>query len=78
MGDEEVERGPYLPPSARYFGCRHCHELTYRSAQEHDKRVDAFRRNPAALRTLMDDPKALSLSQLLLALKASRLADRRS
>ena len=24
----------YLPPGARYFGCRQCHELTYRSCQE--------------------------------------------
>ncbi len=24
----------YLPPGARYFGCRHCHDLTYRSCQE--------------------------------------------
>lgn len=23
----------YLPPGARYFGCRKCHELTYRSSQ---------------------------------------------
>jgi hypothetical protein len=24
----------YLPPSARYFGCRNCHDLTYTSCQE--------------------------------------------
>lgn len=24
----------YLPPGARYFGCRKCHRLTYRSCQE--------------------------------------------
>ena len=24
----------YLPPGARYFGCRECHRLTYRSCQE--------------------------------------------
>jgi hypothetical protein len=23
----------YLPPGARYFGCRHCHDLTYTSCQ---------------------------------------------
>lgn len=22
-----------VPPGARYFGCRHCHELTYQSCQ---------------------------------------------
>lgn len=30
----------YLPPSGRYFGCRHCYELTYTSCQEshqHDR-----------------------------------------
>jgi len=24
----------YLPPGANYFGCRHCHSLTYRSSQQ--------------------------------------------
>jgi hypothetical protein len=24
----------YLPPGAKYFGCRKCHDLTYRSCQE--------------------------------------------
>jgi hypothetical protein len=24
----------------KYFGCRHCHDLTYTSCQEHNKRVD--------------------------------------
>lgn len=24
----------YLPPGARYFGCRVCHDLSYRSSQE--------------------------------------------
>jgi hypothetical protein len=27
----------YLPPHARYFGCRHRHELTYTSCQERRK-----------------------------------------
>ena len=62
----------YLPPGSRYFGCRRCHRLTYTSCQEHDKRVDALRRNPDALSALMDDAKALGTSQLLLALKALR------
>src|SRR5437868_3576307 len=31
----------YLPPGARYFGCRRCHDLTYRSSQEahHEERL---------------------------------------
>ena len=28
----------YLPPGRRYFGCRHCYNLTYISAQEGQKR----------------------------------------
>jgi hypothetical protein len=24
----------YLPPGGRYFGCRHCHQLTYTNCQE--------------------------------------------
>jgi hypothetical protein len=27
----------YLPPHARYFGCRHCHRLTYTSCRESHK-----------------------------------------
>jgi pyruvate-formate lyase-activating enzyme len=36
----------YLPPGSRYFGCRHCHNLTYQSCKEHDKRVDALAKLP--------------------------------
>jgi hypothetical protein len=60
----------YLPPRARYFGCRHCHRLTYKSCQEHDKRVDALRRNPEALAAILDNLEGASLQQLALALKA--------
>jgi hypothetical protein len=35
----------YLPPGARYFGCRGCHDLTYSSAQTHDKRLDPLFRS---------------------------------
>jgi hypothetical protein len=28
----------YLPPQARYFGCRRCHELTYRTCQRSARR----------------------------------------
>ena len=61
-----------LPPGSRHFGCRHCHELTYTSAQQHDKRVDLLRRNPVALAAIVSDPKAASIDQLTLALKALR------
>jgi hypothetical protein len=62
----------YLAPGARYFGCRRCYGLTYRSAQEHDKRVDALRRDPDALAALVNDPAAASALNLILALKALR------
>jgi hypothetical protein len=45
----------YLPPGARYYGCRRCYGLTYRSCPEHDKRVDWLRRNPEALELLSDN-----------------------
>jgi hypothetical protein len=62
----------YLPPGGRYFGCRRCYGLTYASAQEHDKRVDALRRNPEALERLMGNLKGASPRDLILALKATR------
>jgi hypothetical protein len=33
----------YLPPGARYFGCRHCHRLTYTSCQERRKHGSLYR-----------------------------------
>ena len=40
----------YLPPGGHYFGCRHCYDLTYRSSQENDKRVNALKRlGPVAI-----------------------------
>jgi hypothetical protein len=60
----------YLPPRGRYFGCRHCYDLTYTSCQEHDKRVDWLRKNPETLRRLAEHPEGASLTQLGLVLKA--------
>ena len=61
----------YLPPGGRYFGCRQCYHLTYRSVQEHDKRVDALRSNPVALHAILADPAAhLQSGRVLLAIKA--------
>lgn len=40
----------YLPPGQRAFKCRHCHNLTYRSAREHDQRLYDLSRDPVALR----------------------------
>ena len=56
----------YLPPGARYFGCRTCHNLTYRSCKEHDKRVDALMKDPDRLIALF---KEKDFSSSLLAVK---------
>lgn len=47
----------FLPAGGLYFGCRACYGLTYRSVQEHDRRVDELARLDvdelaAALRSL--------------------------
>jgi len=39
----------YLPPGARYFCCRHCHDLTYRSVQEHDNRIGYLMKHPSIM-----------------------------
>lgn len=36
----------YLPPHGRYFGCRHCYDLTYTSCQDSHK-FDSFYRMTA-------------------------------
>jgi hypothetical protein len=60
-------RRRYRLRSAWYFGCRTCQNLTYRSVQEHDKRVDRLVKHfyaiPAAL-------ESKDHSKVLLALKA--------
>jgi hypothetical protein len=60
----------YLPPGRRYFGCRHCHGLTYTSAQTHDKRMDALRRNPELMAALVANPESAPIRLLLLGLQA--------
>jgi hypothetical protein len=37
----------YSTPRERLFGCRRCHNLTYESAQKHDKRIDWLLKQPA-------------------------------
>jgi hypothetical protein len=51
----------YLPPGASYFGCRHCHRLTYTSCQESGKYAGLYRHiagnlgcDPAAVRRMMN------------------------
>jgi hypothetical protein len=43
----------YLPDQAMSFLCR-CHRLRYRSVQQHDARVDEYRRHPEKLRCVVD------------------------
>ena len=54
--------------NGKYFGCRHCYDLTYTSAQEHDKRIDALLRNPDLLINAFKKPNDLGMN--LLAMKA--------
>lgn len=51
----------------KYFGCRHCYNLTYRSQKEHDSRVDALIKNPEMFLSKLKDG---DLRGSLLALKA--------
>ena len=55
-----------------WFKCRHCYDLTYRSVQTHDTRVDALRRNPARLAAILENPGGALDTGLILALKALR------
>ena len=62
----------YLPPDARYFGCRSCYDLTYRSVQEHDHRITLLRQNPAALSEAGESLNTLSdFARFRLACKAA-------
>lgn len=62
----------YLPPGGKYYGCRHCYDLTYTSSQESDKRVSWLRRNPEALHALVNNCDNVDSSRLFLAMKALR------
>jgi hypothetical protein len=65
----------YLLPGGRSLGCRKCHDLTYRSAQEHDKRVDALlKRPPAELAQVLSGG---NFTQRLLAIRAGGVLLRR-
>ena len=59
----------------RYFGCRTCHELTYRSRQESDARVYALARAGV---DAMPNPARSSVAQLGVALKALMMIEKRS
>lgn len=58
----------YKPHDKAYFGCRHCHNLTYRCQKEHDKTLDMLLKNPSSLLAASED-EGLSSMRLL---KATR------
>ncbi|MBP3956749.1 hypothetical protein J8F10_15865 [Gemmata sp. G18] len=60
----------------KYFGCRHCHNLAYRSTQESDSRVYAALRRGAHLHEF-GDIRGMSVSQLGLALKVLTAGQKR-
>jgi hypothetical protein len=62
----------YLPHYAKYYGCRHCYDLAYRSSQESDKRVYWLRNNPEALIQIVRNRDRVDPSKLFLAMKALR------
>jgi hypothetical protein len=65
----------YLPPDKEIFGCRYCHDLTYRSCQTHDNRKAALAREPDALDAALGsrDPRRAVLGIGALALTMKRM-----
>jgi hypothetical protein len=59
----------YLAPGGRYYGCRHCNNLTYTSCQES--------RRPSGIDHLLDCESGMSYSDLLWVLNEGKKADRR-
>ena len=57
-----------LPGGAVYFACRYCYDLTYRSCQEHDARVDRLCKDPLLLHQMLE---GRNWSNKFLALKAA-------
>lgn len=65
----------YLPAGQKYFGCRHCYGLSYRSSQESDKRVSALLNNPAALLAIGEGIGDAAPRDLFLFMKALQRLD---
>jgi len=70
----------YLPPRQKYFGCRHCYDLSYQSRQEYDKRIANI--DFEQIKAFSQQTALLPASKLLLLVKAVdyhwRGLDRRS
>ncbi len=56
----------------KYFGCRHCYNLTYESCQEHDARVDRLAKNPDLLASMLQGNPMASLVALKAAFKVRK------
>jgi hypothetical protein len=71
----------YLPRSGgeTFFACRECHRLSYKSVQEHDKRVDELVRNLRKLQYYASSfpPPLKYPTKLFLALKALKKLEER-
>jgi hypothetical protein len=66
----------YLPPGGKYFGCRHCYNLTYKSCQESDRRVNYYWKNPEAMKAAMTGDR-LSTESFLAMRAYLRIMNRR-
>jgi hypothetical protein len=62
-------RALYSTPREKLFGCRKCHDLTYESAQKHDRRIDLLLKLP--IEEFNKHLATGTLRQRLLAVRAS-------
>jgi len=60
----------YLPPDGKYFLCRDCYNLTYKSVQTRDKRVSEMVNNPQKLFSALTATTNKLTAKYFLALKA--------
>lgn len=68
----------YLPLGGRRFGCRKCHDLTYRSQKQHDKTLDKYLKSPAMMRVLSQRVEAGDINACGLVIRAAmKLASKR-
>jgi hypothetical protein len=59
----------YLPPGGQLFACRHCYDLTYKSAQQHDQRKYNLAMYPMALDAILGDIGSGSIAKRLMRAK---------
>lgn len=67
----------YLSPGKTRFGCRGCYDLTHRTVQEHDARVDRLRADPVELARALNTRNARGLLLPMLAYRKGPLLCRR-